>query len=109
MWFGIWVVLVLGALGFYTVLGWRLWRDSVKPLLAELSRAAQVTGELAEQVARLQQDQAVPTFTPDVLADHAQREGFARLRYQIRQRRADRRLQRRLRTYARWREIGQPF
>lgn len=109
MWFAIWTVLVLGALAFFAFLGWRLWRHSVKPLLVELTRAAEVTGRLADKVSQLQQDHPDPTFTPDVLATAAQREGFARIRHEIRQRRADRRMLRRIRTHARWRELGQPF
>ncbi|MGC0250737.1 hypothetical protein [Pseudactinotalea sp. Z1748] len=109
MWFAIWTVLILGALAFLAYLGWRLWRGSIQPLLVEFGRAAEVTGRLAVQVAQLQQAHPDPVFTSDVFADAAQREGFARLRHEVRQIRRDRKAERRARTYTRWRELGQPF
>ena len=109
MWFAIWTVLILGALAFFAFLGWRLWRDSIKPLLVELTRAAEVTGELADKVAQLQAQQQEQAFTPDIGATPVQREALAQRRHDIRQARADRKAQRRERTYARWRALGQPF
>ncbi|SRR5690554_1601785 len=109
MWFVIWTVLVLGALGFFAYLGWRLWRRSVRPLLQELGNAAQVTGELAEKVAVLQEAQPEPRVTPDLFASESQREAFAQTRHDIRARRRSRADARRERAYARWRDLGQPF
>src|SRR5690625_2486948 len=109
MWFAIWAVLIVGALAFFAYLGWRLWRRSIRPLLEELGRAAEVTSELAEKVAELQQADADPVFTPHVLASDAEREAFAQRRHDVRWARALRKEARRDRAFARWRELGQPF
>ncbi|HLS24845.1 MAG TPA: hypothetical protein VK063_03115 [Beutenbergiaceae bacterium] len=109
MWFAIWAVLIVGALAFFAYLGWRLWRRSIRPLLEELGRAAEVTGDLAAKVAELQQAHADPVFSPDIMASDAEREVFSQRRHDIRSARAERKQARRDRAFARWRQLGQPF
>ena len=51
LWFSVWTVLVLATLVGAFLLGRSLWRSSVA-LLHELSRAADVTAQLAEREQR---------------------------------------------------------
>lgn len=61
----IWVVLVLGALGVFFVLGRSLWRKA-KLLMAEVSRASEA---LATASAGLQEPAEPPNADPAVFAD----------------------------------------
>ena len=68
LWFSIWTVLVLATLGGAFLLGRRLWRSAVA-LGHELSRAAEVTGRLAETVDQLQAAAEVRDTGPTLFAD----------------------------------------
>ncbi|MBO3085588.1 hypothetical protein [Cellulomonas fengjieae] len=100
LWFSVWTVLVLGTVGGAFLLGRRLWRSAVA-LGRELSRAADVTAELADKVDRLQAA-AGPRTGPTLFADR----DVLRARWDaVREAAADRRVLRRERhvaTRLRW-------
>jgi hypothetical protein len=66
LWFAIWVVLVLGALGVLGWLAYRLFRKGLA-LATELGEAAELLDRAAAQVDRLQRPEVDPE--PAVFAD----------------------------------------
>ena len=68
LWFSVWTVLVLATLGGAFLLGRSLWRSSVA-LLHELSRAADVTAQLAERIDELQEAAGTRDTGPTLFAD----------------------------------------
>ncbi|MFI2752021.1 hypothetical protein ACGIF2_01125 [Cellulomonas sp. P22] len=103
LWFIVWTVLVVGTLVGAFFLGRDLWRKATA-LLAELGRAADVLGQLADRAAELSAAAAAgPALRPQVFDDPAEHhEELARLRRE-RAERAVRRAARHEQTYARWR------
>jgi hypothetical protein len=103
LWFTVWTVLVLAALAGAFLLGRSLWRKG-KALLAELERAADVVGRLAERADELTAAaQAAAPLAHDLLSDP---EVHRRRLADLRERRQARRAQRAARhetTFTRWR------
>ncbi|WNB84273.1 hypothetical protein [Cellulomonas sp. ATA003] len=102
LWFTVWTVLVLATLAGAFVLGRDLWRKG-RALMAELERAADVVGQLADRADALTEAAAALAPTHDLLTDpDRHRERLAELA----DRRAERRAARAARhsaTYTRWR------
>ena len=102
LWFTVWTVLVLATLAGAFLLGRDLWRQG-RALLAELERAGDVVGRLAERAEELQAAAQAQPLTHHVLTDPAvHRDRLDGLRAA----RAARRAQRELRhaaTFSRWR------
>lgn len=93
LWFTVWTVLVLGALGGAFLLGRRLWRSLVA-LGEELTRASDVAAQVSERAAELEAlARAAQTSTGPALGADADalRERVERLRAQRRERAAARR------------------
>lgn len=108
MWFVIWVLLVLGALAVFVLIGLRLWR-SAKELLKELGASAEASTRLAERIEELSAAQQDRQFTPDLVATALQQDRWRQQRAANLTARAARRQARRDRAYARWRGIGMPL
>lgn len=70
LWFSVWTVLVLAALGGAFLLGRSLWRSGVA-LAHELARAAEVTAQLADRVEELQAAAGARDTGPTLFADRA--------------------------------------
>ncbi|WP_129339328.1 hypothetical protein [Cellulomonas endophytica] len=104
LWALVWTVLVVGAVVGAVVVGRRLWR-SVRALLAEVTRAGEVAGRLADRadaLARLA-GEAPAAAGPDLFTDPAVvRARTEPVRERSRERRAAREVRHR-ETYARWR------
>ncbi|HEY0186247.1 MAG TPA: hypothetical protein VGC67_02035 [Cellulomonas sp.] len=106
VWFLVWTVLVLAALAGAFVLLRRLWRQG-RALVAELERASQVLGELAETTGRIAEQAreaeraaaAVTELLPDPQEAHGR---WQELRAQAAVRR-ERRRERDRTTRERWR------
>jgi len=99
VWFTVWTLLVLGTLGCAFWLGRDLWRKG-KALLAEVGRAGELAGTLAD---RADQAAAAPETTHALLTDRAvHRARLADLRAAREVRREVRR-QRHERTILGWR------
>jgi hypothetical protein len=101
LWFTVWTVLVLATLAGAFWLGRDLWRKG-RALLAELERAGQVVGELAERADALTAAAQAQPLHHDVLTDpdvHRARLGALRAARALR--RAERQL-RHTATFARW-------
>lgn len=106
LWFSVWTVLVLATLGGAFLLGRSLWRSTVA-LGRELSRAADVTAQLAERVDELQAAAGSRDTGPTLFADRdVLRARLAALREAADGRRAareERHVATRLRWQAFWR------
>jgi hypothetical protein len=101
-WFTVWTVLVLATLAGAFWLGRDLWRKG-RALLAELERAGQVVGELADRADALAAAAAATPIQHDLLSDpDTHRERLAALHAARAARRAERRL-RHAATFAGWR------
>ncbi|WP_456788469.1 hypothetical protein [Cellulomonas sp. P5_C5] len=70
LWFSVWTLLVLATLGGAFLLGRSLWRSAVA-LLHELSRAADVTAQLADRIDELQAAAGTRDTGPTLFADRA--------------------------------------
>ena len=101
LWFSVWTVLVLATLAGAFLLGRSLWRSAVA-LGRELSRAADVTAQLAVRVDELQAAADRPETGPTLFADRAAlRARLDALREAAAGRRAERE-QRHVATRLRW-------
>jgi len=101
LWFSVWTVLVLATLAGAFLLGRSLWRSAVA-LGRELSRAADVTAQLAERVDELQAAADRRETGPTLFADRAVlRARLDALREAAAGRRAERE-QRHVATRLRW-------
>ncbi len=89
LWFFIWLALVLGAIAVFGFLAYGLFRKGLE-LVQEMGEAAELLGEAAEQVERLQRPTAQK---PAVFADPnvLRRERERRRKQRHRQRHAHRR------------------
>ena len=102
LWFTVWTVLVVATLLGAFVLGRSLWRKA-KALMAELRRAADVVGALADRADALTATAAADPPSHDVLGDpDVHRERLAELAARRHERRAARAL-RHADTFTRWR------
>ena len=102
LWFTVWTVLVLATLGGAFLLGRRLWRSTVA-LGRELSRAADVTAQLADRVDELSAAAGERQTGPTLFADRdVLRARLAEVRAGTADRRAEREA-RRAATRLRWR------
>jgi hypothetical protein len=102
LWFTVWTVLVLATLAGAFWLGRDLWRKG-KALLAELERAGQAVGALAERADELTAAAQTRSIHHDVLGDpDAQRARLAAVRAAHAVRRAEHAL-RHTATFDRWR------
>ncbi|HLS15746.1 MAG TPA: hypothetical protein VK095_14655 [Beutenbergiaceae bacterium] len=108
MWWVIWTVLVLGAVGVFVLIGVRLWRAATA-LLRELNAAAAEFGHLADRIAELDAARTEQRFTPDLEATPQQRDQWRQQRAANLNTRTRRRHQRREGAYSRWRWIGTPL
>ena len=70
LWFSVWFVLVLGAIGGGFLLGRSLWRKG-KALLAELARAGEVAGTFADRTDELTAAAQTVPPTHDLFTDPA--------------------------------------
>lgn len=108
IWVIVWVVLVAGTLVGAWFLVRDLWRKA-KELIAELTRAAEVLGELADTTGRLAEDAREAERAAQAAADLLPDPGEARRTWhRRRQEGAARRAARRMRdeqTRRRWRQI----
>lgn len=102
LWFTVWAVLVVGTLVGAYFLGRSLWRKATA-LFAELGRAADVFARLGDASAHLGEEDRTPPVHAQLFADReplrARIEELRRERGQ----RAERRAERHLATFARWR------
>ena len=102
LWFTVWTVLVLATLAGALWLGRDLWRKG-KALLAELERAADVVGALADRADALTATAQATPISHDLLGDpDVHRERLAAVRARRGERRAARAL-RHAATFTRWR------
>ena len=102
LWFTVWTVLVLATLAGAFWLGRSLWRKT-RALMAELRRAADVVGALAERADALAAQAAADPPHHDLLSDpDVHREHLAALAARRDERRAARAL-RHTGTFTRWR------
>jgi hypothetical protein len=102
LWFTVWTVLVLATLAGAFWLGRDLWRKG-RALLAELERAGEVVGELADRADALAAAAAQAPIRHDVLTDpDVVRDRLTLLRAARAARRAEREL-RHAATFTRWR------
>jgi hypothetical protein len=102
LWFTVWTVLVLATLGGAFWLGRDLWRKG-KALLAELHRAGEVVGAMADRADALTAAAEAEPLHQDLLGDpQTHRDRLEQLRAAKDLRRAERAL-RHTATFARWR------
>ena len=105
LWFAVWTVLVVGTLVGAVLLGRDLYRRA-RALLAELGRAADLLGQVADRAARLADEAGTPVLAPVELADP----GPARERHAVtaavRRGRAAERAERHAATRERWRSFS---
>ncbi|WP_298457677.1 hypothetical protein [uncultured Cellulomonas sp.] len=107
LWFTVWSVLVVATLASAVWLGRDLWRKG-RALMAELERAADVVGQMADRADELTAAAAAAAGRSghDVLTDpQRHREHLVRLRAARDARRAERR-RRHTRTFTRWQRLS---
>jgi hypothetical protein len=102
LWFTVWAVLVVGTLVGAFFLGRDLWRKATA-LFAELGRAADVFARLGDASARLGEADRTPPIRPQLFADRQPLRARVEELRRERGQRAERRTERHLATYARWR------
>ncbi len=105
LWFWVWTLLVVGTLVGAFFLGRYVFRSG-KALVAEVGRAGETFGELADRVSALESLAPEHPVRPVDLADRsAARRGWDEAGA-VRQARRDRRRLRYQRTYQRWRSFS---
>lgn len=98
----LWLLLALGALAVFVLLGLSLWRRA-RALLAELRALEKVAGPLAELAGH---DPAPPVTLPGFLAGPAELAETSQRRQRNRAARRERRQQRAATAQRRWARLG---